>query len=71
MTLDGFLNRVRSLYNINGGLLEDELTPAQQKQFVANPPHYFISTDSAQQQAIWREVERRQHSDLGRSEIER
>jgi len=65
MTADGFLNRVKSLYNIDAWLLEDEFTPAQLKLFIANPPHYFISTNSAAQQlAIWREVEIRQHSDL-------
>lgn len=59
-TLREFLNRVRSLYNINGWLLDDALTKEQQLEFVRNPAKYFINTDFVQQQAIFREVEKRQ-----------
>lgn len=54
-----FHNRIRSLFNINGNLLP-ELTAEQQREFVADPVRYFISTDREQSDAIWREVEKRQ-----------
>lgn len=54
-----FLNRVRSLFNIDGYLLL-ELSADQQGKFLRDPVLYFISTDKAQQDAIWREVEKRQ-----------
>jgi hypothetical protein len=54
-----FINRVRSLFNIDGDLLP-ELTPEQQLEFVRNPPRYFINTDMSQSRAIWREIEKRQ-----------
>lgn len=54
-----FLNRVRSLFNIDGYLLP-ELTDQQQAEFISNPVRYFISTDKHQSDAIWREIERRQ-----------
>lgn len=56
-----FTNRVRSLFNIDGYLLP-ELTSEQQGQFLRDPVRYFIGTDKAQQDAIWREVEKRQTS---------
>ncbi len=59
MNLHDFLNRVRSIYNIDGCLLP-ELTEEQQREFIKNPTRYFINTDYPQQKAIWREVERRQ-----------
>lgn len=54
-----FTNCVRSLFNIDGYLLP-ELTKEQQGQFVRDPVRYFIGTDKAQQDAIWREVAKRQ-----------
>ncbi len=54
-----FLNRVRSLFNIDGYQLP-ELTSDQQREFVRDPVRYFIRTDKAQSDAIWREVEKRQ-----------
>ena len=54
-----FLNRVRSLFNIDGHLLP-ELTPAQQAEFVADPVRYFMRCERVQADAIWREIERRQ-----------
>ena len=56
---DVFINRVRSLFNIDGWLLP-ELTKAQQEEFIADPVRYFIHTDDAQANAIFREVEKRQ-----------
>lgn len=59
MDKSDFLNRVRSLFNIDGYLLP-ELTREQQGEFLREPVRYFISTDKAQSDAIWREVEKRQ-----------
>ena len=59
INLSDFLNRVRSLYNIDGFKLP-ELTASQQSEFVRDPPRYFINTDFEQQRAIFREVEKRQ-----------
>jgi hypothetical protein len=56
---DDFINRVRSLYNIDGFMLP-ELTKEQKTQFIADPPRYFINTDNTQREAIWREIARRQ-----------
>lgn len=55
----GFLNRLRSLWNIDGHLLP-ELTKEQQIEFVRDPIKYFIRTDRTQSDAIWREIEKRQ-----------
>lgn len=54
-----FLNRLRSLFNIDGYQLP-ELNNAEKVQFLSDPVRYFISTDKAQSDAIWREVEKRQ-----------
>jgi hypothetical protein len=54
-----FTNCVRSLFNIDGYLLP-ELTRDQQSQFLRDPVRYFIGTDKAQQDAIFREVSKRQ-----------
>jgi SOS-response transcriptional repressor LexA len=56
---ESFRNRVRSLYNIDGHKLP-ELTEEQQREFVRDPPRYFINTDKQQSDAIWREIEKRQ-----------
>jgi hypothetical protein len=54
-----FTNCVRSLFNIDGYLLP-ELTAEQQGQFIRDPARYFIGTDKAQQDAIFRKVGKRQ-----------
>ncbi len=55
-----FLNRIRSLFNIDGYLLP-ELDKRYWPEFRDDPPRYFINrADLTQQRAIWREVERRQ-----------
>jgi hypothetical protein len=59
MTQHQFTNALRSLFNIDGYLLP-ELTDEQQREFVRDPVRYLIRTDKAQQDAIWREVSKRQ-----------
>jgi hypothetical protein len=59
MTLSEFINRVRSLYNIDRYRLP-ELSDAEWPLFRDNPPGYFIKTDRRQAEAIFREVEARQ-----------
>ena len=54
-----FTNCVRSLFNIDGYLLP-ELSGEHQAQFLRDPVRYFIGTDKQQQDAIWREVSKRQ-----------
>jgi hypothetical protein len=54
-----FANCVRSLFNIDGYLLP-ELTYEEQVQFLRDPVRYFIGTYKVQQDAIWREVSKRQ-----------
>lgn len=54
-----FLNRLRSLHNIDGFLLP-ELSREQQSDFLRDPVRYFMGADKAQSDAIWREVEKRQ-----------
>lgn len=54
-----FTNMVRSLFNIDGHLLP-ELETEHQREFVRDPVRYFMSTDAAQQGAIFREVMKRQ-----------
>lgn len=54
-----FTNMVRSLFNIDGYLLP-ELTAEHQREFVRDPVRYFMGTDRAQQNAIFREVMKRQ-----------
>jgi hypothetical protein len=61
-----FINRIRSLYNIDGHLLP-ELSSQQQLAFLRAPVTYFLETDETQSDAIMREVERRQNSALSRS----
>ena len=56
----GFMNRIRSFYNIDHYLLP-ELSEEDWREFRKDPPRYFINrADKAQSDAIWREVERRQ-----------
>jgi len=54
-----FTNMVRSLFNIDGYLLP-ELSAEHRAQFLRDPVRYYISTDKAQQDAIFREVMKRQ-----------
>ena len=54
-----FLNRIRSLYNIDGYLLP-ELGKDQQLQFLRDPVRFLLNADEAQSDAIMREVESRQ-----------
>lgn len=54
-----FTNALRSLFNIDGYQLP-ELTVEQQREFVRDPVRYFMRTDDAQQDAIFREVAKRQ-----------
>ena len=58
--MSAFLNRVRSLFNIDHHLLP-ELSEKDWLEFRDDPPRYFINdADLKQARAIWREVERRQ-----------
>lgn len=54
-----FIDRIRSLYNIDHYLLP-ELTDEQWIEFRDDPPRYLIRADQAQADAILREVEARQ-----------
>jgi hypothetical protein len=54
-----FINRIRSLFNIDGYTLP-ELTREQQSAFLRDPVRYLLTTDEAQSYAIMREVENRQ-----------
>jgi hypothetical protein len=54
-----FLNRIRSLYNIDGYLLP-ELGKDQQSQFLRDPVRFLLNADEAQSDAIMREIESRQ-----------
>lgn len=61
--LSQFLNRVRSLYNIDLYQIRVELpdmTDAQWDAFMRDPPRYLIMADTPTAEAIWRCVERRQ-----------
>lgn len=62
MEQHAFTNGIRSLFNIDGYLLP-ELTDEQQREFVRDPVRYFIRTDKVQQDAIFREVAKRQPSE--------
>jgi hypothetical protein len=55
-----FINRIRSLFNIDGYLLP-ELSKDQQLQFLRDPVRFFLNADEAQSDAIMREVESRQN----------
>jgi hypothetical protein len=60
MTPHEFINRIRSLYNIDHHNLP-ELTSDQWEQFRKDPPRYLINlADKVQSEAIVREVEKRQ-----------
>lgn len=59
MNNQAFLNRLRSLFNIDGDLLP-ELSAEQQRAFVVDPVRYLMRADDEQDDAIMREVEKRQ-----------
>ena len=54
-----FVNRIRSLFNIERDVLP-ELTHQQQLDFVRNPVRFLLESDELQSDAIMREIERRQ-----------
>jgi hypothetical protein len=56
-----FINRIRSLHNIEGDLLP-ELTREQQSKFLADPVRFFLDASEAQSDAIMREIEVRQNA---------
>jgi hypothetical protein len=51
------------LFNIDGYTLP-ELTREQQLEFLRDPVRYFLNTDEAQSDAIMREIESRQKSEI-------
>lgn len=59
MDKHGFMNRVRSLANIDRDQLP-ELTPEDFYWFVNDPVRYFMRATETHAAAIWREVEKRQ-----------
>ena len=61
-----FINRIRSLFNIDGYTLP-ELTREQQSEFLRDPVRYFLNADEAQSDAIMREVENRQRGEVADS----
>jgi len=63
MEKKSFINRIRSLFNIDGYTLP-ELTREQQSEFLRDPVRYFLNTDEAQSDAIMREVENRQKGEV-------
>ena len=63
MEKKSFINRIRSLFNIDGFTLP-ELTREQQLEFLRDPVRYFLNTDEAQSDAIMREVENRQKGEV-------
>lgn len=63
MEKKSFINRIRSLFNIDGYTLP-ELTREQQLEFLRDPVRYFLNTDEAQSDAIMREVENRQKGEV-------
>lgn len=63
MTKQEFLNRLRSLFNIDGWKLP-ELSKDEQAMFVSSPVRYLMKCDDQQADAIWREVDVRQPETL-------
>lgn len=59
MDQHAFTNALRSMFNIDGYQLP-ELSGDQQREFVRDPVRYFIRCHDEQQDAIWREVSKRQ-----------
>ena len=60
MTQHEFLNRLRSLWNIDGWQLP-ELNAKEQAAFMTDPTRFLIRCNDAQAAAIWREIEKRQN----------
>lgn len=54
-----FLNRLRSLFNIDRHMLP-ELSEDEWRQYRGSPVNYLMRASDAQTDAIWREIERRQ-----------
>ena len=63
MEKKSFINRVRSLFNIDGYTLP-ELSREQQSKFLRDPVRYLLNADEAQSDAIMREVENRQRGEV-------
>lgn len=61
-----FLNRVRSLFNIDADELP-KLDRDEWRSFRDDPVRFFMRADDWQAAAIWREVEKRQARREGRS----
>jgi hypothetical protein len=59
MTNHEFINRLRSLHNIDGVLLP-ELTEGEQVRFENDPVNFLMKANDTQADAIMREVEKRQ-----------
>jgi hypothetical protein len=59
MTQHEFMNRLRSLYNIDAHQLPD-LEEADWSAFARDPARYFIRCSDTTAADIWREVEKRQ-----------
>jgi len=59
MTQAEFMNRIRSLYNIDGWQLP-ELNDGDWPKFRDDPARYLVLCSDRQADAIWREVEKRQ-----------
>ena len=58
-SLAPFLNRLRSLFNIEGYTMP-EFVAGEIDVFLRDPVWYFLRTDDRHQSIIWREVEKRQ-----------
>jgi hypothetical protein len=58
-----FLNRLRSLFNIDSAQLP-ELSASEWPRFRDDPVKFLMRAGDAQTDAIWREVERRQRLTL-------
>lgn len=54
-----FSNQIKSLFNIDGYQLP-ELSDDHKSQFLRDPVHYFMRAEEVQQEAIYREVMKRQ-----------
>lgn len=69
MTNHEFIDRIRSLYNIDHHLLP-ELTDEQWIEFRDDPPRYLIRAGQVQADAILREVERRRPTNPPNRELD-
>jgi hypothetical protein len=64
-----FINRIRSLFNIDGYRLP-ELTREQQSQFLGDPVRFILTADEAASDAVMREVESRQTAELSNPQVD-